>query len=336
MILIVTNKQDVHPTPVIEYLNEKHCPVFRLNTEALLTDYRFRWWTDVEGTDFYIRNVRNGREVYGHEIGAVWERRPVLPSELWVKNREEINRHNLKEAAGFLSFLLHDISNRFCIGHHLYDRSAVSKMKQMRLAQELGIKVPATCFSNRKEDIVSFAGRFDHVIVKSIESDNVWLGDEQEYVFFAQRVKSSSLGEQPEEAFTQTVSFVQEYVEKQFELRVTVVGEQMFACKIDSQRMDEDKGKVDWRQGYEHGLRYEPYVLPESIRNFCLAYLQRLHLNFGCFDFIVTPQEEYVFLECNPNGQWLWIEQETGMKISQAMAECLMEKCETYGDNKQG
>ena len=55
-----------------------------------------------------------------------------------------------------------------------------------------------------------------------------------------------------------------------------------------------------------------------------LRYLKRMHLNFGCFDFIVTPDGEYVFLECNPNGQWLWIEEEPGMKISEAIAEALI------------
>ncbi len=39
MILIITNKEDVHPTPVIQYLRQKEYPFFRLNTEALLTDY---------------------------------------------------------------------------------------------------------------------------------------------------------------------------------------------------------------------------------------------------------------------------------------------------------
>ena len=63
--------------------------------------------------------------------------------------------------------------------------------------------------------------------------------------------------------------------------------------------------------------------LPENIRQFCLAFLQRMKLNFGCFDFIVTPEVEYVFLECNPNGQWLWIEMETGYDISKIMANNL-------------
>jgi hypothetical protein len=324
MIFIITNKEDVHPTPVIEYLNERNYPVFRLNTEALLTDYQFGWWCNADGTDFYVKNIRTGMELYGHEITTVWERRPMLPSELSFTNREEINKHNLQEAAGFLSFLLYDVGDRYSIGHHLYDRSAASKMLQLKVAKELGMQVPATCFSNRKQEIVSFAQNYENVILKSIENDNVWLDDEYEYVFYAQKVKSALLNDQPEEAYSQTVSFVQAYIEKMFELRITVVGDKVFACKIDSQCMEEDKGKVDWRQGYDYGLKHETFSLPDSVGDFCRSFLNKMHLRFGCFDFIVTPQNEYVFLECNPNGQWLWIERQTGMKISTAIAECLM------------
>lgn len=324
MIFIVTNKEDAHPTPVIAYLDAHGVPVFRLNTEALLTDYEFRWWCNEGEADFYIRNVRNGLETYGHEIHAVWERRPMLPTALPFRNCEEIDKHNLGEAGGFLSFLLYDVGGVFSIGHHLYDRSAASKMWQLRVARELGVEVPATCFSNRKADIMDFAKQYEYVSLKPIEADNLWLGGEDEYVFYTQRVKSALLSEQPEEAFAQTVSYVQNYVEKAFELRITVVCEQCFACRIDSQEMENDKGKIDWRQGYDYGLKHEAFDLPNGIQAFCRKFLERMHLNFGCFDFIVTPQGRYVFLECNPNGQWLWIEEATGMRISEAIAEALM------------
>lgn len=48
-----------------------------------------------------------------------------------------------------------------------------------------------------------------------------------------------------------------------------------------------------------------------------------MHINFGCFDFIVTLDNDYVFLECNPNGQWLWIELATGYDISKVIAKNL-------------
>ena len=105
---------------------------------------------------------------------------------------------------------------------------------------------------------------------------------------------------------------------------MTAVGDKTFACRIDSQAQQDDTGKIDWRQGYGHGISWSVFDLPEDIARKCLAYLRRMGLNFGCFDFIVTPSGEYVFLECNPNGQWLWVELETGLPISRAIAEFLI------------
>lgn len=43
----------------------------------------------------------------------------------------------------------------------------------------------------------------------------------------------------------------------------------------------------------------------------------------GALDFIVTDDADWVFLECNPNGQWAWIEEETGLPIAAALADAL-------------
>ena len=51
--------------------------------------------------------------------------------------------------------------------------------------------------------------------------------------------------------------------------------------------------------------------------------MKEFGLNFGCFDIAVTPSGEFVFFECNPNGQWLWIEEFTGAPIGKAIAELL-------------
>ncbi|MDL2227781.1 hypothetical protein LJC30_02720 [Odoribacter sp. OttesenSCG-928-L07] len=326
MIFIISNKEDVHPTPVVKYLSERQIPVFRLNTEALLTDYQFDWHCNDKETDFYIKNIKNGLEVRGSKITAIWERRPELPNELLIESVPEINKHNLEEAKGFLYFLRYYLKDVFSIGSIVYDRVASSKMLQLKIAKELGIATPATCFSNRMSDIVFFANNFEYVVLKSIENDNVWLGDEYEYVFYAQKIQSSLITNSPEEMFSQSINFVQNYIEKQFELRITVVGEKVFACKIDSQVLDDDKGKIDWRQGYDYGLIQEAFELPETIKTFCIKFLRKMKLNFGCFDMIVTPENEYVFLECNPNGQWLWVEEQTGMKISEAIAEILIKQ----------
>ena len=324
MILVITNKEDVHPTTVIEILNKRNISVFRLNTECLLTDYEFTWWNSSGPSRFVKKNKLTGLTLDIENLTAVWDRRPELPKKLPYQASEAINKHNLKEAAGFLRFLRSYITSTPSIGSILYDEYASSKMEQLKYAEYIGLKVPDTVFTNRQEDILAMARCHQEIVLKSIASDGIMdAGKGTEYVFYSQKVSLQDIENAPKEAFTQTVSFVQEYIPKAFELRVTIVAKRVFACKIESQHLAENEGKIDWRQGYDHGLRYEPYDLPNDISEKCIKFLERMRLNFGAFDFIVTPSGEYVFLECNPNGQWLWIELEAGMKISEAIADAL-------------
>lgn len=325
MILVFTNKEDVHPNPVIDILMERGVPFFRLNTEDLLTDYTFSWWAKDGICDFEIENKQTGLHLNGSEITAVWDRRPEVPKSLPFHNTEEIDAHNLREARAFLRFLRYYVEHIPSIGSIVGDKVASSKMLQYRTAKDCGFIVPETVYTNNKTAVSAFAERHDKLCLKPIDGFDVW--DEKkgvDYVFYTQTLNATDLKKVPEEAFFQTVCFVQEYVPKDFELRVTVVNEDVYATQILSQELPEDKGKIDWRQGYEHGLKWLPYDLPEAIRRKCVTLVHALGLNFGCIDLIVRPDGEYVFLECNPNGQWLWIELATGQKISASIAEFLI------------
>lgn len=79
MILIITNKEDVHPTPVIDILNKRNIPVFRLNTECLLTDYEFTWWNSSGPTRFVIKNKLTELTLDIEDLTAVWDRRLEMP-----------------------------------------------------------------------------------------------------------------------------------------------------------------------------------------------------------------------------------------------------------------
>ena len=325
MVLIFTNKEDAHPNPVMDILTERGVPFFRLNTEDLLTEYAFRWWADAGGCDFEIENCITGLRIQGSEITAVWDRRPEAPEALPIHNTTEIDAHNRREALGFLKFLRYYVEHIPSIGSIVGDKVASSKMLQYRTALDCGFIIPETVYTNRKSAVTSLASFHTRLCLKSIDGANVW--DEKngvDYVLYTQALESAELNRIPDDAFAQTVSFVQEYVPKDYELRITVVGESVFATKILSQNLPENKGKTDWRQGYEDGLKMMACELPENVRGKCLMLVRALGLNFGCLDLIVRPDGEYVLLECNPNGQWLWVELATGQKISSAIAEFLI------------
>lgn len=55
----------------------------------------------------------------------------------------------------------------------------------------------------------------------------------------------------------------------------------------------------------------------------CIDLVNELGLAFGAIDLIKSKSGDYVFLENNPNGQWVWIENQTGQSISDAVIEIL-------------
>ncbi|HWN70612.1 MAG TPA: hypothetical protein VNM90_23390, partial [Haliangium sp.] len=111
-------------------------------------------------------------------------------------------------------------------------------------------------------------------------------------------------------------------VPKQVELRITVAGESVLAAEIHSQSTK--RTQIDWRHYDQGHTPYRAHALPDEIRRACLALVARLGLRFGAIDMIVTPDDRYVFLEINPSGQWMWIENETGLPISDAVCDTLL------------
>lgn len=123
-----------------------------------------------------------------------------------------------------------------------------------------------------------------------------------------------------DESIKATPCMFQEYIDKDYELRVTVVGEKVFAIKIFSQ--DYPETRVDWRRCQNKiKLRQESVQLEPWLEKICLEITRKFNLVFGALDFIVCPSGETVFLEINPNGNWLWLEKILGLPISDALLD---------------
>ncbi len=122
-----------------------------------------------------------------------------------------------------------------------------------------------------------------------------------------------------------TAHYFQEAIAKDFELRITVVGKRVFAAAIYSQHAQE--ARIDFRQAYGE-LRYAIYQLPPAIEEACRRVVQAYGLAYGAIDMAVTPTGAYIFFEINGAGQYHWIEQETGLPITEALVELLVK-----GDN---
>jgi glutathione synthase/RimK-type ligase-like ATP-grasp enzyme len=101
-----------------------------------------------------------------------------------------------------------------------------------------------------------------------------------------------------------------------------VVGSQVFAAAIHSQISH--RTRHDWRHYDFDRTPHEAHALPDRVSELCIELVRSLDLNFGAIDLVLTPGGDYVFLEINPSGQWLWIEELTDLPISEAIVDILV------------
>lgn len=205
-----------------------------------------------------------------------------------------------------------------------------NKLYQQSVAVACGLQMPPTLFSNDPLEIRGFLkGNGGTVVYKPISGAG-WSDGQRSWACHTVALTEDDL---VEEFLLQAVPGIyQALVPKAYEIRLTMIGERPFAAKILSQ--DTDSGRVDWRRAYSE-LRMEPIEVSCELVATCTRLMRLLGLVFGCFDFIVTPTKETVFLEVNQMGQFLFIEQSTGMRILDAFTELLLQRRPDFAWNPE-
>jgi len=213
-----------------------------------------------------------------------------------------------------------------------YDEMADNKPYQMECARSIGLTVPETLVTNDAGAFLSFYEKCKRdVIIKQLseicliddsELQNQKYGvdaGETAYGFYTNKVLPEHL-DKIEEILT-TPCLFQEQIVKKADIRVTVVGDKVFSALIDSQ--GEEESKIDFR--LKPDLPIDHFALPGPISRKLLKLIHGWHLSFAACDFILTPDDELVFIEANVEGNWLWIEHELDLPISRTIAEKLLD-----------
>ena len=115
---------------------------------------------------------------------------------------------------------------------------------------------------------------------------------------------------------------IQEKIIKKFDIRITTVGKNIFPCAIHSQ--ENPASKLDFRIVDPKKIRHESYQLPKKIEDLCFKLCKKFKLNYSTIDMAFNVNNRYVYFEINPDGEYLWLEELTDLKISQAIAQLLI------------
>ncbi|MCY1005862.1 MvdC family ATP-grasp ribosomal peptide maturase [Nannocystis pusilla] len=192
-------------------------------------------------------------------------------------------------------------------------RAADDKARQLRLACDLGLAIPPTLITAdpaaAREFFVAQAGQVVAKLQTPLRQSMAGGGLPTRLLRRDDLDALAGLRHCP--------MVFQRYVPKAMELRIAWVDGRALVGALDGAACG-----VDWR--YECSASWQPHDLPEPVHRRLAALMTRLGLRQGAIDMIVTPSGEYVFLEVNPTGEWMMLEKELGLPISDALAAALL------------
>lgn len=295
-ILIITCSYD----KTIDYIIEKNkyrANFFRFNVD-LFADYGI-----TISNSYWEISYRNNT-INSNTTLSIYYRKPTFPdtSDFAPEYRRIIN----SDILAIIDGLANSFSGVVLTKPYLL-RQAENKIFQLIYAKSHSILMPK-----------SFIGNNDHWkcindqrIIKPISVGKIETSSEIAIIQTNLMHENDSY-DSPE----LTPVYIQEYIKKSFEVRITVVDDDFFAVKIVSDNM------IDWRAGNNN--QYEIIDIPIEIKKCIKMMMKDFQLRFGAIDYIVDIDGKWYFLEINPNGQWQWLECILGLSISDSIMKILL------------
>lgn len=328
-VLIVTHSGDLHADRMMPLLAARGATPFRVNLDAFPRDYQLCQLIDEGRCVNRLRLLGDEAWLDLDEIGAIWLRKAADFSYLSNDLGEQERAYAKLETEQALFSLLYTL-DCYWVSHPRALRGAQWKGEQLERARRMGFRVPASIVTNSPDEVRRFRERVAGPIVFKAMSTPTLAADE---VDVGQRVAGGLATTLLDEGMLDALDAVrelschfQEYVAKRHELRVTVIGRRVFAAKIHSQ--DDPRTIIDSRD-MSAPIRYEACSLPPEVERRCVDFVRSYGLEYGALDLIVTPEGDYVFLENNPVGQFLYVQELVPeLRILEALADTLHEEAQ--------
>ncbi|MCB8978697.1 MAG: hypothetical protein H6657_14850 [Ardenticatenaceae bacterium] len=174
-----------------------------------------------------------------------------------------------------------------------------NKIYQLILAKRNGLRIPNSFVSNDKVGVQGFNQVNKPLIIKSLAP----MFDERTDGGIPTELYNPFEAVEGEIAFSPKI--YQPYIEKAYELRVIVVDSKIFTVKINSQNHADTE--IDWRKAAYHKDLFEEGELSFDTSRRLLNFHKNAGIIYAAYDFIVDTEGVEYFLECNPHGNWLFL-----------------------------
>lgn len=312
-ILITGDPDDAHIRHVKKSLVQCGCQVEVWPPRFLLYEQELRWRLDRDTATL----AQNNNKFNIYEFDGIWLRRlptvkPLPAPESWIESFCQ------RESSKALGSLLRTYKG-FSVNSIAAQQECSYKLNQLKTAQLAGFNVPETLITNCRDEVENFFNECQgRLIYKLIDeaSGTLLPTTHNPSGIYTRLTTASDL-----EEFTsvnRSIHLFQREVQKKFDVRLTVIGNEIFGAAIMSQS---GSGKVDFRMDYSVPL--EKFDITPAIQNATLSLMSRMGLVFGCVDLAVDNKGVPFFFELNAQGQFLWIEDALGFPLSERLARLL-------------
>lgn len=315
MIVLLTHSQDFYTIDGVElHLARRGAEYRRLNTDDFPEHYAMAF---EDGRRLWLE--AGGQTLDLSAASACWARR-IWPGALPEGYPAEAARGSLMQTQAFYDQALGELHNAYWINPLEAGARSENKLLQLRLAREVGFRVPPTLVSSSPEAVRNFAHRHpDGLITKLLVPSAVAMGAHPDFAYTTRL--------QPEhyqnlELVRWMPQIFQPYLRRRAEYRVVVVGDSLFVGELQVANPD----LVDWRAGSDaDGLSWRPAQLSDELRSKILSLMGRLGLVSGALDLLASDDDEAYFLEVNQAGEWGWLERDCGLPIAERIAGALID-----------
>jgi glutathione synthase/RimK-type ligase-like ATP-grasp enzyme len=312
-------------------LRAKGAAVVRISARDFPAFLRASTWLDSE-RPARMKVARGNTVVDFGEVDTVWFRR-LRAVTLDAKLETAGEAFARDETLAYLYSVGAMLEDRFCVNpliSSVTNSRGRGKIRQLERARKVGMSIPRSLATNEPREAQEFVRSCKlGAIYKVMGGAPPWMGEPNHVAptgIYTTKLDASAF-EDPEQRdrVRYAPCLFQELVPKRLDVRATVIGSRVFSTEIHSQV--HAQAAVDFRRGFElKDMPYAIHAMPRELEEKCVRLNRDLGIVFGAYDFVLTPDGRYVFLEVNEQGQFLWLEQITGQPLLENLCELLIQR----------
>lgn len=324
MILIVGYIEEHSVQDILRYINfanRRAIVIGHDKLEELIQDLRI-------SNNISNLNININNEIISlKDISIVWYRKSGIDKQYNVEElknnhilKDRIIFHLSREVSGFKN-AVYEYLLCFCksLGHPY--KNDINKIYSLIHAKKAGLNIPDTMLTTSLERLRKFIDSSDSIITKSIQDSLMAIDNGDIYSLYTNRILASDISINYDEKIFP--SYFQVEIDKEYEIRTFFFNGKCYSMAIFSQV--DKKTSVDYRDyNWKKMNRMVPYKLPKEIENNVTKFMDSIELTTGSIDFIKNKENEYVFLEVNPVGQFGFVSNHCNYYLESEIANYLL------------